>query len=153
MKFHSDEELAGIDNISTDDFAQSMADDVNGGKIRTEMCVDPADGDFFGEVLLRVKYFGVSDESLLDDLDLASGIDLEQVKEQWGADDVTVDTMDGQFCGRAYKGILLTYDIGDFKMYQKQYVFIYKGYVGYIIAYGESDEQCNQYLDAFKSVE
>ncbi|ADL34367.1 hypothetical protein bpr_I1630 [Butyrivibrio proteoclasticus B316] len=34
MKFHSDEELAGIDNISTDDFAQSMADDVNGGKIR-----------------------------------------------------------------------------------------------------------------------
>ena len=31
--------------------------------------------------------------------------------------------------------------------------FIYKGYVGYIIAYGESDEQCNQYLDAFKSVE
>ncbi len=153
MKLYSDEELAGMDGVSADDFAQKLADDVDGGNIRTEMCVDPASSDFFGEVILRVKYFGVSDESLLDGLDMTAGIDYDALKERWGADDIAVDTMDGQFCGRAFKGMLLTYDIGGFKMYQKQYVFIYKGYVGYIIAYGESEEQCDQYLDAFASVE
>ena len=154
MVFVSNEEIASMEGVSSDNFYEKRAEDINSGVIRSEMCASVPDDNPLGRILVRVRYYGISDQSLLDELDLTKFIDKDSLLEQWGANDLTIETMDGDFCDRPYKGISIVYDFGDdIYLYQTQYMFIYKGYCGYIITYGESQEQCDEYLDAFVSAE
>ncbi|WP_029232700.1 hypothetical protein [Butyrivibrio sp. VCB2006] len=153
MVYSSNESIADMDGADSEDFLTSLSDDVNDGVIRTEMCAEATDDLSLGEVIVRVKYYGIDDDTLLDGVDMKQYINKAALKKEWDADDVTIETMDGEFCGKPYKGVLVDLNFEGFHIYEKQYVFIYKGYVGYVITYGESVEECDEYLSLFTSID
>ncbi|MBO4456400.1 MAG: hypothetical protein J5802_01630 [Butyrivibrio sp.] len=160
MRYLSVEEVARNDGAKADNFEAKLAKDLAAGELRTEMGAGVVSENNYGQVLVRLKYFGIENEQLIESIPLMAAMELadenveERLREHYGAKDVEIKEVSPSFCGRTCKGvsIKLGYENGD-NLFINQTVFINNGYVGYVVVLGPSDESCNKYLECFHNTE
>ena len=160
MRYLSDEEVARNDGTTAKDFEAGLINDIGDGKLRTEMGAGIVSENDFGQVLVRLKYFGTENEDLIESIPLMAAMELadenvdERLKEHYGASDVEIKEVSTSFCGKTCKGvsIKLGYENGE-NLFINQTVFVNNGYVGYVVVLGPGNDQCNEYLECFHNTD